>query len=285
MRGTMPMKRKSTMSYAARAKRARMNFKTTRGTRALLSRNLPPRFGGPYKRTIQLVAGRVNSLYRMIESKQFTWRTSADVALPHNNVLVVQQQSGGPLNPFRSANSTDEPMGVGGSRIGDQISVKGLMIKAFFENALDRSKVFYRVMLVKTSKGDTIDRSTLFKGDSNNKMIDQVNNERHTIIAQKSFSISPPNATATSVLANGVGYMDSAAPRVTTGQKIIKMWIPGYKLARNGQIQFENASQTQVKHFDYRIVVLAYDWYGTPQDANNVGKINEMYTKVYFKDA
>ena len=56
-----------------------------------------------------------------------------------------------------------------GNRIGDSINVSVVVFKAFFENSLDRSRVFYRLMLIKCAKGDTIDRGTLFKDDSGNK--------------------------------------------------------------------------------------------------------------------
>lgn len=278
----MPLgKRKSALTYNARFKRARMQMRTRAGYRRLLSRNLPARFGG--KADNYAIVTKVNNLYKMIETKHFTWRTSADVGLPHNNTYIVQQQSGGDLNPFRSALGTDDPMGVGGSRIGDSVACRGLMIRGFFENALGRPKVHYRVMLVKCAKGDTPSRANLFTSDSTNKMIDQVNNERFTIVAQKVFNISNAGAQpATTVLGSGE---PGASDRGSIGTRTFKMWIPGYKFGPKGVVKFENASQTQVKFYDYRIVIVAYDWYGTPQDINNVGKINELYTKLYFKDA
>jgi hypothetical protein len=241
-----------------------------------------------YRRKFQrkpqrLMMKKVNSLYKMIETKHMTWRTSANVGLPHNNAFIVQQQSGGDLNIFRSALGTDDPMGVGGSRIGDSIACKGVLIRGFFENSLGRPKVHYRVMLVRGAKGDTPSRTNLFTSDSDNKMIDQVNNERFTIVAQKIFNISNVGTQpATSVLASGE---PAASDRGSIGARTFKMWIPGYKFGNNGVIKYENASQTQVKFYDYRIVIVAYDWFGTPQDVNNPGKINELYTKLYFKDA
>ena len=134
----MPLgKRRSTLSYATRAKRARLTGSMTKGARALRSRM----FRRPMlKPNLGILAMRVNNLNRMIETKHFTWRTSPNVAMAHNNVTIVQQQSGGDLNIFRSALGTDDPMGVGGSRIGDSICVKGVLIRGFFENALRRSK-------------------------------------------------------------------------------------------------------------------------------------------------
>jgi hypothetical protein len=282
----MPMKRsRSTQSFAARAKRARMNFRTTRGVRSLLSRGLPPKFGGRLFTPYRTLAQRVNTLYRTIETKEFTWRTSPNVALPHNNVTVVQQQSGGDLNIFRSANSTDDPMGVGGSRIGDKITVKGIMIKGFFENALSRPKVYYRVMLLRGAKGETFSRANIFKSNTDNKMIDQVNTERFSIVAQKIFNVSASNNIASSVSLTGVPGSLNATEHVGVATKTFKMWIPGYKFGRDGVVNYENGSTGQIKFYDYRLCIVVYDWYGTPQDVNNVGRINELYSKLYMKDA
>lgn len=265
----------------ARASRMRQGWK----------RNLRGRLSLAYmNQRIAPLAGRVNKLYKMIETKQITRRTSDNVNLAHNNVHIVQDQIGGPLNMFRSANSTDDPMGVGGSRIGDQIAVKGVKLTCFLENALGRPKVHYRLMLVKMAKGDTLDRSTLFQNKTNNKMIDTINTERYTILFQRRFNMTPSNGMATSLIAPAVPGAgeplwagDQARPGTAT--RIVTAWIPGRKLFRNGILQFENNSNTQTKFFDYRWVILAYDWFGTPQDVNNVGKINELFTTVYFKDA
>ena len=168
------------------------------------------------------------------------------------------------------------------NRIGDQITIKGMMVKGFIENALNRPKVYYRVMLVRCAKGDTIDRGTLFKGNCSNKMLDQVNTERFTIIAQKIFNVGSSNAAPTSV--NTAGEPESSTTRPGISTKTFSMWIPGTKFGKGGNVQFENNSY-QVKFYDYRFVFVAYDWFGTPQDINNVGYINCFYTKTYFKDA
>ena len=50
-------------------------------------------------------------------------------------------------------------------------------------------------------------------------------------------------------------------------------------------ITYENASPNQVKFYDYRLCCVAYDWYGTPQDLNTVGFVNDGFVKIYYKDA
>jgi hypothetical protein len=170
-----------------------------------------------------------------------------------------------------------------GQRIGDSINVRGILIRGMIECSLGRSKVYFRVMFMRCAKGDTPTRATLFKNSSDNKMLDQINSERYTVLQQKIFTITAANV-APVTLAPVTGIVTSGTT-AGVGTKLIKMWIPGAKFGRGGHVGYENASTTQVKFYDYRIVVLAYDWYGTPQDGNNVGFINEIYTKLYFKDA
>lgn len=223
------------------------------------------------------VNNKVNTLYRMIETKESRGVTLTNIQLPHNNLYVI---TGNPLN---TANGNQDPMTGVGDRIGDRITIRGLKATFFLEGAISRSKVYFRVMLVKMAKGETLNRGTLFTGNSTNKMIDTVNTERFTILAQKTITVQPPSTAPAGVDATGVGTIVSSN-NITTGNRILKFWVPGYKFGKGGNITYENAA-TQPKFFDYRWVILAYDWYGTPQDVNNVGVINECFTKLYYKDA
>lgn len=237
------------------------------------------------KRRTGNLARKVNSMYRMIETKDAQWKTNPNVGLAHNNVTVLQASTGGYLNPFSCINGPENAdTGNNGKRIGDKITVRGMAIRAFFENALSRSKVYYRLMLVKCAKGDVPTRGTLFKGNCDNKMIDSTNSDRYTIVAQKSFNVQPPvgGFAASGVDASGVPSGTVYAGLCT---RTLKMWVPGKRFGRGGNLQFEAENGRQLKFFDYVICMVAYDWYGTPQDVNTVGRINELYTKIYFKDA
>lgn len=230
---------------------------------------------------LQRQVGRINS---MVETKEGQWASAANVQLPHNNTYVVQMSLGGDLNPLRCTNGADDPMGaLAGSRIGDKITIRGVAIRGMVETAVNRAKVYFRIMLVKCPRGITPNRaSPLFKGCSNNKMIDTVNTEKFSILWQKIFTVSTSNAAATGVSTTGV---PSGATPAGVGTRVFKAWVPGRKFGKGGNVTFEDTSSINPKFFDYRIVILCYDWYGTPQDVNNVGVLNEMYTKMYFKDA
>lgn len=266
-----------------RVSRTRAFFTAAR-TRSLGSLSRARNARSAYKKQkVARTVARVNKLYSMIETKESTFRTSANVTLPHNNLHLVLASDGAALNPFRfTGQGAGDPMDLGGNRIGDQITVRGVMLRGMLENALGRARVHYRIMLLRGAKGETFDRNTVFRQCSGNKLIDMINTERFTVVASKRFTIGTSNVAPLTVGATGV---PATATPAGTGARPFKMWIPGIKFGRGGNVQFESTSQTQVKFYDYRFVILAYDWYGTPQDANNVGIINEMYCKLYFKDA
>lgn len=261
------------------------SFYVQRGRAALLRHRLTPMGGtiwGAKRRRIAASRGRaviqrVNNLYRMIETKESRPVSVVNLALAHNNVTVL---SG---NPLSTTNGTDDVMAGVGQRVGDRISIRGMKACFFVEGALQRSKVYFRLMLIKMAKGDTLTRGTLFTGIAANKMIDLVNTERFTIVAQKIITVTPPSTAPSGVDAAGIGTIVSNN-NITTGNRIVKFWIPGNKFGKNGNIVYENGA-SQVKFFDYKWCIVAYDWYGTPQDVNNVGIVNEAYSRLYYKDA
>lgn len=255
-------------SYAKRAKTTRGRTRGNRSTYKLAS-------GSTYK-TARIAARGVQRLTRMIETKESSQLQTVGTQCPHNNITLLG------INPFYTITGVGDPMAGTGNRVGDSISVKGLLIRGFIENTLGRAQVHYRIMLVRGAKGETFDRATLFKGIVDNKLIDQMNSERFTIVASKRMTVNSSNNVANAVGVNGVP--SSGTPGGITGRPF-SMWVPGSKFGRDGRVTYENNSPTQVKFYDYRIVILAYDWYGTPQDASFVGLINSMYTKMYYKDA
>lgn len=229
-------------------------------------------------------ASRLTRLESMIETKEGCRRIS-NVQLPHNGCVVLNDTIGNVFNPFQSNQGVTDPMSAGELvRIGDKITIRGMKFKFFVEGSLGRSKVYIRFFLVRMAKGDTLNRGTFYKDCCGNKMIDQVNTERYTILASKRVSLSAPNATALN-LAAVTGLPSAETASGITGNAIFTMWVPGRKFGRGGNITYENNSTSQVKFYDYRLVATAYDWYGTPQDTNNVAYINDGYVKVYFKDA
>jgi hypothetical protein len=233
---------------------------------------------------------RISSISRTIETKENQWRTQVDYGYFHNSLAVINDLNGNPLNIFSMGQGTGDngnANSAANNRIGDQITVKGVMFKLFLENALNRPRVFYDIMLIRAAKGDTITTATLFKGNAGNKMIDLIDRERFSVVARKRFTISASNPTAS------ISSVPSGAPEelevgglfnAGMATKTVNIYVPGRKFGRGGNVNYENGSNTQLKFFDYRWVMMVYDWYGTPT-TSIVGRINEGYVKIYFKDA
>lgn len=278
----MPAVKRSRLSYNARYKRARRTGTMYRGLATQLLRR-----GRVYAAQKKApLTKRVNNLYRMIETKEATHKIESGLAvadrimLTHNQLFILN------IEPFRLAQGAGDAMGNGlqANRIGDKISIKGLMIRGQIETAQNRPKVYFRIALVRCAKGDVPDRTTFFKNNCDNKMLDQVNTERYSIIAQRVMNVTVMGQNAT--LWNNVSF--SGEPNNSNlggiGTRNFSMWIPGHKIVRGGNMQFENNS-FQPKFFDYKIVCLAYDHVATAQDVNQVLQANCIYTKCYFKDA
>jgi len=247
----------------------------------------------PRRQSMAYMRQRLSQISRTIETKENQWKTQADFGYFHNLLSVINDVNGNPLNIFGMAQGVlDQGNGAqaGANRIGDQITVKNVTFKLFIENALNRPKVFYDIMLIRSAKGDVATTATLYKGNAGNKMIDLIDRERYTIVARKRFSVSSSNPTASLT-----GALSGAPEELEVGglfnagmaTKIVTINVPGRKFGRGGKVTYENQSASQVKFFDYRWYMMVYDWYGTPSGGvgNIVGRINEGYTKIYFQDA
>lgn len=236
------------------------------------------------KRQESAISNRLSRIERTIEVKEglrlFTG--TPNLGVPHNQLVSL-------TSSLLATNvGAADNMDAIGQRVGDQLTLKGVSIKLFVQNQAQRPKVYYRVMVIRSAKGDTPDRSTLFKGLAGNKMIDQINNERFTVLAQQVCTVTSEGSQAwtsqTGVL-GGVPLSQNGSDVIgAVGSKIISMWVPGDKFSRGGKIIYEN-SGSQPKFYSYHLMILCYDWYYTPQDVNNVGAVTEGWCKLYYQDA
>ena len=168
--------------------------------------------------------------------------------------------------------------------------MKGIAFKFMLENNHRYSDVTFRILLVKSAKGDTPTTATLFNGLSGNKMMDTLNNERYTVIFSKYIKIKQGNFGSVDVLSGatnvGSGLYAGSGGVTSPATKIVKFYIPGYKfVGKSGKVRYENGSD-QVKFFDYNVLVYAYSSYATSDALSwQVGVVNEYIKIMYFKDA
>lgn len=233
-------------------------------------------------------------LNKNLETKKANYTTTDGNEIQHNNFVTLTP------NILATTQGTADPMGPTNQncRVGDEIQLRGVSLKMMVELNERYSDVTLRLMVVRAAKGDTPTRATLFNGLSGNKMLDSVNSERYTVMFQKFVKMNAPNmgVSSTSGGTSNVGTVAPPAPdagirfdgsnynMLSRATKIIKVWIPGSKFGRNGVIKYEDNS-SQVKFYDFHVLLYAYSNYSTNQDLWYVAWVNDYVQQIYFKDA
>lgn len=230
------------------------------------------------------------ALNRNIETKQSVFTNTDGQQILHNDFINCNSEL------LQTGQGTSDPTSTNiNNRVGDEINLRGVSIKMMLELNERYSDVTFRIMVVKGAKGDTPNRATMFNGTSGNKMLDTFANERFTLISQKYVKLKAPNQGSWGINPTLLPY-GAAGPlsgtvtandglqTLSRATRIVKMWIPGGKFVRGGKIKYENGT-TQVKFYDYNLLVYAYSNYSTFQDEIFVGRVNDTITQMYFKDA
>jgi len=216
-----------------------------------------------------------------IETKHSVFSTSDGTEISHNNFINITSDM------LKTTQGTgDNSVSNTLNRVGDSINIRGLSMKMMIELNERYSDVTFRLIVVKSAKGDTPTRGTLFYGQSSNKMLDKINNERFTVIAQKYCKITAPNQSTVGAMplgGSGTNYANDGDLRISRASKLLKIWIPANKIKR-GQMTYESGSD-QPKFFDYHVLLYAYSNYSTLQDTWNVGRLNDYIQELYYKDA
>jgi len=262
-----------------------MAFKRKYSKKRKYGRRTRVRASGRPRKVARVSVKRIRqTVNNMSETKRFLFTAPDDTDISHNNFVSLTDQllntRQGDQNGGGSANAR--------SRDGNEIYCKGVAIRMMLENKADRTEVTYRLMVVKSAKGDIPTRDTLFQGISGNKMLDYVNTSRFTLMMNKYYKIRAPNQ-GTSANPNVNGTYDTAdigdndIRRMNPGTKLIKEWIP---INKKLTYQYNTGAgpDESPKFFDYHVLVYGYDHYGTPQDVNVLGIVNDYTQLMYFKD-
>jgi len=235
-----------------------------------------------------------NYLFKHAETKMSQSDISDYQQIQHNSFINIFHNN--LLNTSPGVN--DPTSGNTQNRIGDKITLLKCKIRMMLELNERYSDVTYRIIITKSARGDTPTINTLFKGLSGNKMLDEVNYERYTVIYQKWGKIKAPNNSVgrapvqdatTTEPSTGIYYAayNNVLSRAT---KIVKINIDGKKFAKDGIIQYEGPANTTLqKFFDYNVFVYAYSNYNTLAPTTltsgyNVLAVNDAYVQLLYKD-
>lgn len=154
-------------------------------------------------------------------------------------------------------------------RIGNEIVAKGLSIKMWFANKLDRPNVMYKVVIFRYRVNEI--PTTIYKAQgTSNIMLRDVDTDKITILAVKHFNLNQGAAerivTATDSFAGCEGHIYK------------KFWIN----LKNRKIQYDSNNSGLPKYYNIGLSVVAYDSWGTlTTDTICSYAFN---SKLYFKD-
>lgn len=227
-----------------------------------------------------LVRKEVN---KNIETKQSVYSATDGTEIGHNSFITIDNT---PL--YTTKGVTDPQASQTSNRIGDEINFKGLQMKMMLELNERYSDVTYRILVIKSSRGDTPQNTTLWNNVSGNRMLDTINTERYTVIYQKWGKIKAPNYGALSAV-EGASYVSSGlynTGALSRATKIVKIRLSPKQL-KLGVIKYDGAfgDSSQLKFFDYTVLLYAYSNYSTSQLLGyNVLRLNDYIRTMYFKD-
>jgi len=198
------------------------------------------------------LAKRVKRLDCTIETKSGTRTIGGGDQYLHNTLYVVNSTF------LQTTNGTMDIENNTGQRIGDKISLVGVKFTLMFELNERYSECTFRLMVIRSAKGDTPNIGTLWQGASANKMLDTFNTERFTVLHSKYVKLTAPNMGIDPALIQVLGSgFASGGEVISRATRIVKFWVPGKKFSKSGILQYENGS-AQVKFFDYHFLIYAY---------------------------
>lgn len=256
------------------------------------------KYGG--KARVNPAATTINRIVKMAVAKQtakyIETKTSCQSVtdyqqIAHNNFIALE---GGTLL-WTTQGVQDNNLTNSQIRIGDEINLKGISIRMMLELNERYSQCNYRILVIKSAKGDTPTKATLYNGLSGNKMLDTIDRERYSVIYEKWGTIKNDTQSAgrqagqdSTITEPSTGIYSAVSGSFLSSRvtKIVKFWLPGNKLVgRSGLVRYENNS-SQVKFFDYHVLIYAYTNYTTSEAIGyNVLAVNDYVKQMYFKDA
>jgi len=279
----MPIRTKQKRAYNNKKRQTAKKYNTT------------PKKANVSAAKIQAAVRRV--IYKHAETKMSQSDISDYQQVQHNSFINIF-----PNNILNTTPGVNDPtQGNTQNRIGDKISLLKCKIRMMLELNERYSDVTYRIIITKSARGDTPTINTLFKGLSGNKMLDEINYERYTVIFQKWGKIKAPplsvgrsaaQDTTTTEPSTGIYYNNSVsgANFLSRATRIIKIDIDGKKFAKDGIIQYEGPANGNLqKFFDYNVFVYAYSNYNTLAPTGitsgyNVLAVNDAYVQLAYKD-
>ena len=231
-------------------------------------RNFKKKGAGLRKRT----SYKKNSLVSLIKKislknseTKYNHISSENIQLFHNGPNLVNNL----LACTQGITDNGAGTNVLSNRIGDEVIGRGISLKMWIANKLDRPNVMFRLVVYKYQSQTTPASINIFKTGSGNKIMDDIDKEYITVVYQKIFNLQ----VGYSAFATGTGG-DTDGREAHTYRQV---WIP----LKNKKIHYNDGGSIP-KFINYGFMLLPYDSFGT-LTTDNIASYTYQY-KYYFKD-
>lgn len=236
-------------------------FKTRKYSKKVMKKGKSP--FKSYTRTKQLIKLINKVSLKKAETKN-TLNIVEDNQLYHNTQTLRNNLL------FTSTGITDNQDATSSyaSRIGDSVVARGLSIKLWIANKLDRPNVMYRIIVYRYYGSAPTD--VFHTQGTANLMLRDFNTEKYKVLYSKRINLQIGTSFIPDVpTVSGVQRKEA--------HKYLKIWIP----LKNKTIQYQNGVGNPMKG-DIGFCVVPYDSFGT-LTTDNIASYAFNY-KFYFKD-
>lgn len=205
---------------------------------------------------VSLRSSETKMAYTIVENNQL-----------YHNVANIKQDL---LYTTQGITATDTGTSSYSNRIGDEVIARGLSIKFWLANKLDRPNVMYRIVVFRYTSGDTVTSNDVFLSATTNFMVKDYNTSKIKVLYSRIINLQV-GASQTPLSGQNINYGKEA-------HKLLKVWIP----LKNKKLKYEGDLSGVPKWSDIGFCIVPYDSYGT-LTTDNIASY-AYHSKFYFKD-
>lgn len=196
---------------------------------------------------------------------KYVHNASENNQIYHNSPFIFNSL----LNTTQGITDTGAGNTVLSNRLGDEVIARGISIKLWIANKVDRPNIMYRLIVYKYQTLSQPTGPALFKTGSGNRIMDDIDKEYVSVAYQKIFNLQVGYSAYSTATAG-----DTDSREAHTYKQI---WIP----LKNKKVTYPDAGALP-KFFNYGFCILPYDSWGT-LTTDNIASFSYQY-KFYFKD-
>lgn len=241
------------------------------------------------------------SIGKMIDAH---FKRKCETKLSINNVTANQEYGHNACHApilndlLQTIQGTGNEVSQVGERNGDHIILKGLGIRMLLEKNVNIEQLRVRIMVIKTRRGyftsgvNIIPTTSIYRqasGSSTPTIMDYTKKRVITVLYSKWITINSQNAmiqsggTEPTQQTGGVFSSFSYGLATSKNSYYLNTYLTAKQLGlRNGNITYEPAS-TNVKDFDYSIVLVPYVSYDYPTSTTCM-RVNDCISTMYYID-